>query len=133
MKKTRILVVDDELSIIKFLRVNLEAKGYEALVAMDGAQALQTSEMELPDIVILDIMMPFDLEGLVVSRRIRGELGMGEVPIIMVTALSRDLMGPYKVVPDDFIPVNYFIDKPADPDKLLAMIQNVLPSNTESP
>ncbi|GAI65134.1 unnamed protein product, partial [marine sediment metagenome] len=58
MKKTRILVVDDELSIIKFLRANLESKGYEVLAAMNGTEALQTTEMELPDLVILDIMMP---------------------------------------------------------------------------
>ncbi len=50
--------MDDELSIVKFLRANLESKGYKVLAAMDGAEALQTFEMELPDLVILDIMMP---------------------------------------------------------------------------
>jgi len=55
MSKTCILVVDDELSIIKFLRANLEAKGCKVLAAIDGAEALQTFEMELPDPVILDI------------------------------------------------------------------------------
>ncbi len=54
MVKTRILAVDDELSIIKLLRANLKPKGYEVLAAMDGAEALQTFEMELPDLVIHD-------------------------------------------------------------------------------
>ena len=82
MKKTRILVVDDELSIIKFLRANLESKGYEVLAAMNGAEALQTFEMELPDLVILDIMMP-GVDGFEVCRRIRE---WSQVPIIMLSA-----------------------------------------------
>ena len=52
MKKTRILIVDDELSIIKFLRANLEAEGYEVLSAVNGAEALRITEMELPDLLI---------------------------------------------------------------------------------
>ena len=49
MGKKRVLIVDDELTIIKLLRANLEANGYETLVAMDGAEALQKVERELPD------------------------------------------------------------------------------------
>ncbi len=58
MRKTRVLVVDDELINIKLLRANLEARDYEVLAAMDGAEALQIVETELPDLLILDIMMP---------------------------------------------------------------------------
>ncbi len=82
MKKTRILVVDDELNIVKFLRANLEAKNYEVLAAMDGAEALQTFEMELPDLVILDIMMP-KIDGFEVCRRLRE---WSQIPIIMLSA-----------------------------------------------
>ncbi len=70
MVKTCILVVDDEVSIIKFLRANLEANGYRVLTAMDGAEALQTFEVELPDLVILDIIMP-KMDGFEFCRRIR--------------------------------------------------------------
>ena len=82
MKKTRILIVDDELSIIKFLRANLEAEGFEVLAAMDGAEALQTFEMELPDLVILDIMMP-RMDGFEVCRRLRE---WSQIPVIMLSA-----------------------------------------------
>ena len=82
MGKTLILVVDDELSIIKFLRANLEARGYKVLVAIDGTEAIQTFEMELPDLVILDIMMP-RMDGFEVCRRIRE---WSQVPIIMLSA-----------------------------------------------
>jgi len=70
MRRLRILVVDDEPTIIKFLRANLEANGYETLAAMDGAQALQVVERELPDLIILDIMMP-KIDGFEVLTLIR--------------------------------------------------------------
>ena len=58
MRRTRILIVDDDLTIRKFVRANLEARDYETLMAADGAEALQVMEKELPDLVLLDIMMP---------------------------------------------------------------------------
>ena len=58
MRRLRILIVDDEPTIVKFLRANLEANDFETLGATDGAEALQTIERELPDLLILDIMMP---------------------------------------------------------------------------
>ncbi len=82
MVKTCILVVDDEPSIRKFLRANLEDKGYKVLTAADGAEALQTIEMELPDLVIPDIMMP-GLDGFQVLDLIRQH---SNVPMLMLTA-----------------------------------------------
>ncbi len=67
MLKTRILVVGDEPSIVKFMRANLLAGGYNVLTALDGAQALRIFEKELPDLVILDIMMP-KMDGLYGGR-----------------------------------------------------------------
>ena len=82
MTKKRILVVDDEINIIKFLRANLEEKGYEVLTAMDGAAALQVFEKEVPDLVLLDIMMP-KVDGFEVCRRLRE---WTHTPIIMLSA-----------------------------------------------
>jgi len=82
MKKRRILVVDDELSILKYLRANLEVEGYKVLTAMNGVQALQTLETELPDLIVLDIMMP-EMDGFEVCRRLRE---WSQLPIIMLSA-----------------------------------------------
>jgi two-component system KDP operon response regulator KdpE len=118
MIKTRILVVDDELSIIKFLRANLEAKGYKVLTAMDGAEALQTFEMELPDLVILDIMMP-KVDGFEVCRRLRE---WSQIPIIMLSARvdERDKVNCLDLGADDYI------SKPFGASELIARVRAVL-------
>jgi len=118
MSKTRILVVDDELSIIKFLRANLESKGYEVLAAMDGAEALQTFEMELPDLVILDIMMP-KTDGFEVCRQLRE---WSQVPIIMLSARGdeSDKVKCLDLGADDYI------TKPFGASELIARVRAAL-------
>ena len=123
MKKTRILVVDDEPSIIKFLRANLEAKGYEVLVAMNGAEALQTFEMELPDLMILDIMMP-KMDGFEVCRRLRE---WSQTPIIMLSARG-DVGDKVKCLD---LGADDYITKPFGKDELVARVKAVL-RRTES-
>ena len=118
MVKIRILVVDDELSIIKFLRANLEARDYVVLSAMDGAEALRTIEMELPDLVILDIMMP-KLDGFEVCRRLRE---WSQIPIIMLSARGdeSDKVKCLDLGADDYI------TKPFGASELIARVGAVL-------
>jgi DNA-binding response OmpR family regulator len=118
MKRTRILVVDDDLSITQFLRANLETRGYEVKVAMDGAEALHTFEMELPDLVILDIRMP-KMDGFEVCRRIRE---WSQTPIIMLTARGEeeDKVKGFDLGADDYI------TKPFSKDELVARVKAVL-------
>jgi DNA-binding response OmpR family regulator len=82
MKQTIILVVDDDSSIRKFVRANLEARDYLVLLAADGDEAIKAVEKDLPDLVILDIMMP-KIDGFEVCRQIRE---WSKVPIIMLSA-----------------------------------------------
>ena len=82
MQRPRVLIVDDDPAIVKFVRANLKAEEYETSSAMDGAEALQAVEKELPDLVILDIMMP-RMDGFEVCRQIRE---WSQVPIIMLSA-----------------------------------------------
>lgn len=114
MVKKRILIVDDEISIIKFLRANLEEKGYEVLAAMDGEAALQVFEKEVPDLVLLDIMMP-KLDGFEVCRRLRE---WTNIPIIMCSAKSNegDKVKSLDLGADDYI------TKPFGAPELLARV-----------
>jgi len=84
MRRPRILIVDDDLVAIKFLRSNLEARGCQTFAAMDGTEALNIVERELPDLVILDIMLP-RMDGIEVCRRLRE---WSQIPIIILSARS---------------------------------------------
>ncbi len=118
MRHPRILIVDDDLPIIKLLSANLKAEDYEVLTAMDGAAALETVERELPDLVILDIMMP-KLDGVEVCRRLRE---WSHIPIIMLSARGdvRDKVECLNLGADDYV------SKPFSVEVLLARVKAVL-------
>lgn len=89
MLKQRILVVDDDKSIVKILRGYLEQAGYLVLTAYDGQSAVQTLRAERPDLLILDLMLP-DRDGYDITRFIREDRYLSTMPIIMVTARVDD-------------------------------------------
>jgi len=118
MAKKRILIVDDELSIIKFLRATLTAKDYEVLTAMNGAEALRVFEGNLPDLVILDITMP-EMGGFDVCKRLRE---WTQVPIIMLSARGdeADKVKCLNLGADDYL------TKPFGIEELMARIKAVM-------
>ena len=83
----RILVVDDEPSIVDVLSYNLEKAHYRVDVAHDGPQALEIAKSQHPDLIVLDLMLP-GLDGLEVCRQLRKE---SDVPIIMLTARDEEI------------------------------------------
>lgn len=83
----KILVVDDEVSIVDILKYNLEREGYRALTAYDGYEALDVFAKESPALVILDVMMPH-MDGFQVCRKIRE---VSNVPVIMLTARAEEM------------------------------------------
>lgn len=85
----RILVVDDDKSILKVLRGYLEQAGYQVLVAYDGEAALHTLRRERPDLMVLDVMMP-GRDGWDVTRTVRADASLAATPIIMLTARIED-------------------------------------------
>ena len=113
-----ILAVDDEPHVLKLVRANLESSGYKVLTASDGEQALQLVEAELPDLVILDLMLP-KMDGYAVCRRIRE---FSSVPVIMLTARSAevDLVHGFEVGADDYL------TKPFSVTELLVRVEAVL-------
>ena len=117
MHRPRVLIVDDDLAIIKFLRANLKAEDYETLTAMDGAEAIQTIEKELPDLVILDIMMP-KIDGFEVCRQLRE---WSQIPVIMLSARGdeEDKVKCLNLGADDYI------TKPFGVGELIARVRAV--------
>lgn len=118
MRHPRILIVDDEQAIIKFLRANLQAEDYKVLVAMDGAEALETVEKELPDLIILDIMMP-KTDGVEVCRRLRE---WSQIPIIMLSARG-DVKDKIKCLN---LGADEYVSKPFAVEELIARVKAVL-------
>ena len=85
MKK--ILVVDDDIAINELIKINLELFGYNAITAYDGIQGFTLAKQELPDLIILDVMMP-EVDGYTVAKRIRENSTTKNIPILMLTALN---------------------------------------------
>ncbi len=87
METTKILVVDDERSIAEIIQFHLEKEGYQVILAFNGEEALQKTEQEDPDLIVLDIMLP-EKDGLEVCREIRSH---SDIPIIMLTAKEAEV------------------------------------------
>ncbi len=83
----KILLVDDEPTLLETLALNLRASGYEVVTASDGVAALETARTEEPDLIVLDLMMP-ELDGLTVCRSLRQ---VSETPILVLTARTGEL------------------------------------------
>lgn len=113
-----ILVVDDELEIVKVVRAYLEQSGFRVLTASDGQQALAVFRREHPDLIVLDLNLP-SLDGLAVCRAIRRE---SDVPIIMLTARvdETDRLIGLELGADDYIV------KPFSPREVVARTRAVL-------
>ncbi|MCX7707374.1 MAG: response regulator transcription factor [Anaerolineae bacterium] len=118
MKKTRILVAEDEPRYIWAIQTNLEARGYEVLTASDGQQAVELAAEAEPDLILLDIKMPV-LNGYEACRRIRE---FSTVPIIMITAMAEE---SDKVLGLD-LGADDYVTKPFSVPELLARVRAAL-------
>lgn len=118
MSETSILVVEDEPKCIYIVKLNLEARGYDVIVARDGEKGVRCVAVEQPDLVILDIMLP-NLDGHDACRQIRQ---FSQVPIIMLTARAEEdsKIKGLNLGADDYI------TKPFSVDELLARVRAVL-------
>jgi len=114
----KILVVDDEPHIVELVKYNLLQEGYDVLTAYDGSEAVVRSRQERPDLIILDIMLPY-VDGLEVCRQIRRE---SSVPIIMLTAKDGELA---RVVGLE-IGADDYVTKPFSPRELVARVRAIL-------
>ncbi|MEA4958954.1 MAG: response regulator transcription factor [Anaerolineaceae bacterium] len=117
-KRSKILVVDDEKGLVRIIRLNLEHDGFEVVEANNGAQAMDKLRATLPDLVLLDVMMP-DLDGFNVLKMIRE---VGSTPVIMLTAKGEenDKVRGLEMGADDYV------TKPFSPRELTSRIRAVL-------
>ncbi len=116
--KNKVLIVDDEANICELIRLYVEKEGYNAIIATDGAKAVEKFMQEKPDMVLLDIMLPVK-DGWQVCREIRA---VSDTPIIMLTAKGEtfDKVLGLELGADDYIV------KPFEPKELVARMKAVL-------
>jgi adenylate cyclase len=117
----RILVVDDNPANVDILRARLAAQGYEIVTATDGEVALTAVRQYLPDLILLDVMMP-KLDGIEVCRRLRADPSLPFIPIVLVTAKSdsKDIVAALEAGGDEYL------TKPVDHAALGARVKSML-------
>ena len=121
MSKQTILVVDDEQDLLDLIEYNLRQEGYEVILAEDGQEGIQKAREHMPDLVLLDIMMP-QMDGIEVCDRMREDPDLSHIPIIFLTARSdekTEIEGLNKGADD-------YITKPISTNKLVSRIKAVL-------
>ena len=121
MKKTKILVADDNRNIVELVKMEFEILDYDVVTAFDGEDALKKIEKENPDLLILDVMMP-KMNGFDVCMKLRDNPKYQNIPIIMLTAKSqeKDKFWGRQVGADEYI------TKPFEPEVLEQVVHNLL-------
>jgi pilus assembly protein CpaE len=117
----KILLVDDDMDTLRLVGLMLQRQGYEVRAANSGIQALAIIQNELPDLILLDVMMP-EIDGYEVARRLRSDSKTSNIPIIMFTAKSQvdDKVMGFEAGADDYL------TKPTQPRELFAHMKAVL-------
>ena len=119
----KILAVDDERHIVRLVQVNLERAGYEVVTANDGKEALEKVAGENPDLVVLDVMMPY-MDGFEVLQNLRRDPSTRDIPVIMLTAKAQDA----DVFKGWQSGVDMYLTKPFNPMELLSFVKRIFDS-----
>ena len=119
----KILVCDDERHIVRLIQVNLERQGYQVVTAFDGKEDLEKIRAEKPNLVVLDVMMPY-MDGFEVLKTLRREPETEGLPVIMLTAKAQDK--------DVFEGYHYgadmYLTKPFNPMELVSFVKRIADS-----
>ncbi|MEI7473638.1 MAG: response regulator transcription factor [bacterium] len=121
MPKEKIFIVEDEEDILELVRYNLAKEGYEVDGVMSGEEALKVIKQKMPDLIILDLMLP-GVDGLQVCKTIKSTVETKHIPVVMLTAKGEesDIVMGLELGADDYV------TKPFSPKVLMARIKTVL-------
>jgi CheY-like chemotaxis protein len=121
----KVLVVDDDHDFVKIITMILQSHHYDVITAANGGQALAIMRQDKPDLVILDIMMSYILDGLDVRRTMAEDKDLRNIPVIIATSLTT-ARTQGTLPSDEYVPQSHWIYKPIDPDTLLEQVKKVL-------
>ena len=117
----KILVIDDEASALRFAQYTLDRNDYQVLTARDGLEGLTVARAENPDLILLDVAMP-RMDGFEVLRRLRMDPKLGEIPVVMLTAMSAEKGESLGME----LGVHHYLAKPCDPELLALNVKVAL-------
>jgi len=128
MANEKILIVDDDPDLTKALRVTLESENYTVVTAADRTEGMDKIRTDKPDLVILDVMMSTWSDGFEMSRELKKDPQFKDIPILILTAVKDRTDINFKSTAGDpvWLPVDGFMDKPVEPDILLAEVKKLL-------
>ncbi len=128
MSTHKILIIDDDPDFVEVTKVLFETRQYKVTAAHDPEEGLAKLEEEIPDALILDVMMGQGADGFIVARKIRKDPRFDKMPILMMTSM-REQTGfdfPGERIHSKFLPVDDYIEKGVDPQVLLDKIEKQL-------
>jgi two-component system, OmpR family, response regulator VicR len=125
--KQRLLYIEDEQEMIELVRLILARRGFEVIGAIGGRAGLESVRNTLPDLVLLDLMMP-DMDGWDVYQQMKADEATQNIPVIVVTAKAQSID---KVLGLHIAKVDDYISKPFSPNELVESIEKVLAKNQQ--
>lgn len=132
MENAKILIVDDDPDLTKALKATLESKNYIVITASNGSEGMDKINTGKPDLLILDVMMATAEDGFEMARELKNDPQFKKMPILMLTAIKGRTGIDFKSSAGDpnWLPVDSFLDKPVEPQVLLAEIKRLLSPKT---
>lgn len=129
----KILIVDDDPDMVEALKVVLEDKGFEVIIAQSGKEGLIKAKDNRPDLIILDIMMETQDKGFDVARQLKQDQACKDIPILMLTAIKEKIGLDFSQEAGDevWLPVDEYVDKPLQPDELVCKVKELLKKSEE--
>ncbi len=132
MKNAKIIIVDDDPDYIDVLKTILEREQYTVVTAGDRTEGMEKIRNEKPDLAILDVMMSTWQDGFEMSRQLKKDPQLRDIPILMLTVVEKRTGIDFKSTAGDpiWLPVDVFLDKPVEPESLLAEVKKLLSKKT---
>jgi CheY-like chemotaxis protein len=120
----KVLIIDDDADFSEAVSTLLEAKGYEVAAAPNGQEGVKKAKSNVPDLIILDVMMTHKSEGFDVARTLASDDSTRGIPVLLVSGIRKEMNLPFGFEPDkDWLPVKAVLEKPVKPDVLLKTVE----------
>ncbi|MFH1062148.1 MAG: response regulator [Candidatus Omnitrophota bacterium] len=124
MMTGKLLIIDDDGDFRDAVSTMLTSKGFEVLTAPNGKEGFAIAQKQMPDLILLDVMMTHKTEGFDTARIFKDDEKTKNIPVVMVTGIKNDMHLAYDFKPDEeWLPVKAVIEKPVNPEALLKIIE----------